>query len=55
MNMAMFSQIYTSLASLTLYFVYMWSCGLVVKALVAHASDPGSIPGDSRFFTSFLP
>ena len=27
---------------------------LVVKALVAHASDPGSIPGDSTFFTSFL-
>ena len=34
--------------------VVAWSCGLVVKALVAHASDPGSIPGDSRFFTSFL-
>ena len=32
----------------------VWSCGLVVKALVAHASDPGLIPGDSRFFTSFL-
>ena len=29
--------------------VVAWSCGLVhvVKALVAHASDPGSIPGDS--------
>ena len=32
--------------------VVAWSCGLVAKALVAHAS--GSIPGDSRFFTSFL-
>ena len=26
----------------------------MVKALVAYASNPGSIPGDSRFFTSFL-